>query len=163
MDIAVQWVRVTWTKRSRGAEAATIRNALPLAFVLPEAPFPDAPLPVVHDVVMSEREAFAARESLRGPAETGVRLRESGGHLLVRPPALSSLQAIPPRRRRPPAVRLAPGEWLRWQLNHRCSSAAGMADWFYEQTTLNIAYGPHARDVFLGAPTRHVDERGYLR
>ncbi|MCF3104480.1 hypothetical protein IPZ58_23215 [Streptomyces roseoverticillatus] len=159
MDIAVQWVRVTWTKRSRGAEAATIRNALPVAFTLPDA----ASLPVVHDVVMPEREGFAARESLHGRAERGVRLREIEGHLLVRPPDISSLQAMPPRRRRPPAVRLAPGEWLRWQLNHRCSSAAGMADWFYEQNTLNIAYGPHARDVFLGTPTRHVDERGYLR
>ncbi|MGK5548078.1 hypothetical protein ACSNOH_25610 [Streptomyces sp. URMC 127] len=149
---------MTWTKRSRGAEAATMRNALPVAF-----PLPDAPAPVVHDVVMSERDAFVARASLRDGADPGVRLRESGGRLLVQPPALSLLQAMPPRRRRPPAVRLAPGQWLRWQLNHRCSSAAGMADWFYTQNTLNIAYGPHTPDVFLGAPTRHVDERGYLR
>ncbi|MEU8545698.1 hypothetical protein AB0C81_01605 [Streptomyces roseoverticillatus] len=159
MDIAVQWVRVTWTKRSRGAEAATIRNALPAAFTLPDA----ALLPVVHDVVMPEREGFSARESLRGQAEKGVRLREAEGRLLVRPPDISSLRAMPPRRRRPPAIRLAPGEWLRWQLNHRSSSAAGMADWSYEQKTLNIAYGPHASDVFLGTPTHVIDERGHLR
>ncbi|GIH75530.1 hypothetical protein [Planobispora longispora] len=28
---------------------------------------------------------------------------------------------------------------------------------------LNIAYGPAEREVFLGTPTRYVDERGSLR
>ena len=34
-DVIVQYVRVVWTKRSRGAPGAAIRNAAPLGFSLP--------------------------------------------------------------------------------------------------------------------------------
>ncbi|MFF7705387.1 hypothetical protein [Streptomyces lydicus] len=64
---------------------------------------------------------------------------------------------------RPPAVRLAPGQWVRWQLNYRFSSMTGMQDWSYWLDTFNIAYGPANADVFLSTPTVFVDEQGPLR
>jgi hypothetical protein len=36
VDIVAQWVRVSWTKRSWGGSAAALRNAVPVAFPLPE-------------------------------------------------------------------------------------------------------------------------------
>ncbi|WP_218106513.1 hypothetical protein [Micromonospora pallida] len=69
---------------------------------------------------------------------------------------------MPRRHRRPPAVRLAPGRWLRWQVNYRFSSFCG-GDWFYRLDTLNIAHGPAPVDLFLTEPHRVVDERAHLR
>jgi hypothetical protein len=70
---------------------------------------------------------------------------------------------MPRRWRRPPAVRLAPGEWVRWQINYRFPGSWG-GDWTYRQDTLNLLNG-HATDprIFLGDPTRRVDELGLLR
>lgn len=111
---------------------------------------------------MHERDGFApfdAQEDVRG---ISLQLRETDGRLRVQP-RLEPLFAMPPRPRRPPAVRLAPGQWVRWQLNYRFSSAAGMQDWSYWWDTFNVAYGPVEAQVFLSQPTVHVDERGPLR
>ncbi|MFC8914427.1 hypothetical protein ACFT5C_01535, partial [Streptomyces sp. NPDC057116] len=71
--------------------------------------------------------------------------------------------ARPPGPRRPPAVRLAAGEWLRWQLNYRFSSALGIRGWTYWLDTFNVAYGPVRPGVFLGEPSRLMDETGPVR
>ena len=64
---------------------------------------------------------------------------------------------MPRRRRRPPAVLIAPGDWLRWQVNYRF---AGTHDegWTYQLDTLNVAYGPALASLFLGSPTHRVNE-----
>lgn len=61
------------------------------------------------------------------------------------------------------AVRLLPGQWVRWQLNYRFTSALGIRGWSYWLDTFNIAYGPVDRDVFLSEPTVIVDECGPVR
>ncbi|MFF7178214.1 hypothetical protein [Streptomyces sp. NPDC008121] len=157
MEITVQWIRTSWTKQSRGGEAAARRNAAPVGF-----PVPALPPRVAHVVRMREGDGFApcgVQEDLR---KVDVQLREADGRLRVLP-RVQPLFAIPPRPRRPPAVRLAPGQWVRWQLNYRFSSAAGVRDWSYWMDTFNIAYGPVDADVFLSEPTVYMDERGPLR
>ncbi|MFE2486961.1 hypothetical protein ACFXGR_27345, partial [Streptomyces mirabilis] len=67
-----------------------------------------------------------------------------------------------PRGPSPPAVRLAPGQWLQWQINYRFVGSCDGA-WSYQLETFNILYGSAAPDVFLSVPTRRVDERGALR
>ncbi|MGC0330942.1 hypothetical protein RKD23_003932 [Streptomyces sp. SAI-170] len=156
-DVVVQWVQTRWTKRSRGGEAAARRNAAPVGFLLP-AGVP----PLAHTVGMLERDDFAPFEDRVERKRVDVRLRETDGRLAVLP-RVQPLFGLPPRRRRPPAVRLIPGQWVRWQLNYRFSSAAGMQDWSYWLDTFNIGYGAFADDVFLGEPTFLVDERGPLR
>jgi hypothetical protein len=156
--VVVQWVRTSWSKRSRGGEAAARRNALPVGFPLP----PGAP-PLAHVVRMRERQDdFAPHEGLVERGEVDVRLREAEGRLGVMP-RVQPLYGLPPRRRRPPAVRLEPGQWVRWQLNYRFSSASGVRDWSYWLDTFNIGYGVTGADVFLGRPSVVVDERGPLR
>ncbi|MDT0546350.1 MULTISPECIES: hypothetical protein [Streptomyces] len=156
MDAVVQWVRTEWTKTSRGGTEAARRNAAPLAF-----PLPPGLASAVHEVVMREADAFEPHTSVRELPDPGVALREAGGLLRVRPPE-ASLFSMPRRHRRPPAVRLGPGEWLRWRINYRFVGFCG-GEWSYRLDTLNVAYGPAAPDVFLGSPTRRVDERAYLR
>ncbi|MFC7304218.1 hypothetical protein ACFQVC_08340 [Streptomyces monticola] len=55
------------------------------------------------------------------------------------------------------------GQWVRWQLNYRFSSAMGIRDWWYWLDTFNIAYGPVDQDVFLSEPNALIDECGPLR
>ncbi|GHB26735.1 hypothetical protein GCM10010392_63720 [Streptomyces clavifer] len=117
---------------------------------------------VAHVVRMHERDGFDpfdGREVLR---RVDVQLREGDGRLRVLP-RVQPFFAIPPRPRRPPAVRLVPGQWVRWQLNYRFSSAAGVRGWSYWLDTFNIAYGPVEADAFLSPPTVLMDERGPVR
>ncbi len=67
---------------------------------------------------------------------------------------------MPRRHRRPPAVVLKPGEWLRWHINYRFGLDGG---WAYELKTMNISYGAVAENTFLGTPDHFVDERASLR
>ncbi|MFE7413909.1 hypothetical protein [Streptomyces laurentii] len=164
MEITVQWVRTFWTKESRGGAAAARRNAVPAGFALPGS------LPgtlsgasrVAHYVEMSERDGFAPRAETKDLDEVKVALRDEGDRLRVLA-RVEPLCGVPPRPRRPPAVRLLPGQWVRWQLNYRFSSLVGLRDWLYWLDTFNIAYGPRGQDVFLSEPTVVVDERGPLR
>ncbi|MEU0674654.1 hypothetical protein ABZ330_17510 [Streptomyces sp. NPDC006172] len=158
MEVTVQWVQTWWTKRSRGGQAASCRNAAPVGFVLPSAGTTTS----AHVIRMDERDGFDPFEARLDRGEVDVRLREDGGRLSVFP-RIQPMFALPPRPRRPPAVRLAPGQWVRWQLNYRFSSAMGMRDWSYWLDTFNIAYGPVEADVFLSTPTVFVDEQGPLR
>jgi hypothetical protein len=159
MDVVVQWVRTSWTKASRGGAAAARRNAAPVAF-----PLPGVAAPLMHEVLMSEGEDFQPRSSQTGavPDEI-VSLRLVDGLLRVR------LEPTPfgmPRRwRRPPALRLAPGEWLRWQINYRFSyPAARGGAWTYRLDTLNLAHAAQVpAGIFLGEPTHWIDELAHLR
>ncbi|WP_018545962.1 hypothetical protein [Streptomyces sp. LaPpAH-108] len=157
MEVTVQWVKTSWTKESRGGEAAALRNAAPVGFAVPELPSRYA-----HFVEMSERGGFEPRSGEKPLREVGVSLRNEGDRLRVLA-RVEPMFGVPPRQRRPPAVRLLPGQWVRWQLNYRFSSALGIRGWSYWLDTFNIAYGPVGPDVFLAEPTVLVDERGPVR
>ncbi|SCD42635.1 hypothetical protein GA0115239_101666 [Streptomyces sp. BpilaLS-43] len=110
----------------------------------------------------SERDGFEPHESERDLRQVGLTLRDEGDRLRVLA-RVEPLFGLPPRPRRPPAVRLVPGQWVRWQLNYRFSSAAGIRDWSYWLDTFNVAYGPVDPNVFLSEPTVLVDECGPVR
>ncbi|MFC0842196.1 hypothetical protein ACFH04_00350 [Streptomyces noboritoensis] len=157
MEITVQWIRTTWTKESRGGDAAARRNATPVGFA-----FPHEAAPLAHVIRMHERDGFEPYEGREVLSKVDVQLREADDRLRVFPRVQSPF-ALPPRKRRPPGVRLVPGQWVRWQLNYRFSSALGIRGWTYWLDTFNIAYGPVNADVFLSAPPVFIDERGPLR
>ncbi|WP_327701037.1 hypothetical protein OG530_03320 [Streptomyces decoyicus] len=146
-----------WPRSDVTAGPAARRNAAPVGFALPQPESASA-----HVIRMHERDGFEPYDAQEDRNEVDVQLREAGGGLRVLP-RVEPLFALPPRPRRPPAVRLGPGQWVRWQLNYRFSSMAGMQDWSYWLDTFNIAYGPADADVFLSTPTVFVDEQGPLR
>lgn len=111
---------------------------------------------------MSERDSFEPHSSRKALRQIGVSLRDEGDRLRVLA-RVEPLFGLPPRPRRPPSVRLLPGQWIRWQLNHRFTSALGIRDWSYWLDTFNIAYGLIDRDIFLSERTVTVDERGPVR
>lgn len=160
METVVQWVRTSWTKQSRGGLGAARRNATPTAFPLP----PGSP-PFMHEVRMREAEDFQPRSVTHdsmpdSSTDAGVLLREVDG--LLRVQLVATPFGMPRRWRRPPAVRLARGEWLRWQINYRFTGSSG-GEWAYRLDTLNIVHGPARPDLFLGTPTRYVNELASLR
>jgi hypothetical protein len=162
MEVLIQRVQTTWTKASRGGPLAAIRNAAPVGF-----PLPSTVPPFVHEVWMWESEGFRPlhRSNAGLPDATGnsrVLLRvEDDGRLRVQLELVPF--GIPNRKRRPPAVRLNRGEWLRWQVNYRFAGGTGGDQWTYRLDTLNIAFGEVAADTFTRDPARHVDERTRLR
>ncbi|HEY2794554.1 MAG TPA: hypothetical protein VGJ28_19495 [Micromonosporaceae bacterium] len=159
MDIVAQWVRTSWTKRSRGGAQATRRNAAPIGFPLPE--FSGS---AVHEVTMTEADDFEPWTSLHlgPPSRDYVQLEEADGRLRVQ--LVVTSWGMPRRWRRPPSVHLEPGEWLRWQVNFRFSTpTTADGGWSYRLETLNLAYGTTTPDLFTGAPTKFIDERAHLR
>ncbi|SFG37270.1 hypothetical protein SAMN02787118_119151 [Streptomyces mirabilis] len=110
---------------------------------------------------MGEADSFEPRMQVRDLSAPGVILREVDGLLRVDPPEVTMF-GMPRRNRRPRAVRLAPGQWLQWLINYRFVGRCDGA-WSYQLETFNIFFGSAAPDVFLGIPTRRVDERGTLR
>jgi hypothetical protein len=157
VELVAQWVRTSYTKRSRGGQAATRRNGVPIAFRLPT----DG-TPIVHEVMMHESDDFAVHEEVhpRPPSSSDVEVRLVDGRLRVR--LLPSVWGMPRRHRRPPAVFLHPGEWIRWQTNYRFVDTC-TGEWSYRSDALNLSHGPVHPDTFLGLPTRLVDERTRLR
>ncbi len=97
------------------------------------------------------------RSSQEDVREIGASVRNEGDRLRVLA-RVEPLFGLPPRPRRPPPVRLLPGQWVRWQLNYRFSSALGIRGWSYWLDPFNIAYGPVTRDASLSEPTVIVDE-----
>jgi hypothetical protein len=171
VEPVTQWVDVTWTKASRGAPGAALRNAVPNGFLLPVLG-----APMTHIVMASERDDFGSRSSwepvpagsgylekaamsgtpgLPRHGEVDIRKQNDDLHILLRP----TIFGFPPRRRRPPAVPLKPRQWVRWVVNYRFSGYRG---WSYAQVTMNVANGDVAVDVFLGEPTVTIDERASL-
>ncbi|MGQ4459730.1 hypothetical protein ACN6LN_002180, partial [[Kitasatospora] papulosa] len=91
MDITVQWIKTSWTKQSRGGEAAARRNAAPVGVSLPQVPPGFA-----HFVQMSERDGFEPRPSQKDFREVGVSLRDEGDRLRVLA-RVEPLFGLPPR------------------------------------------------------------------
>lgn len=154
VEVIAQRVRTTWSKRSRGIPGSAVRNAVPTAFSLPSG-LP----PLFHDIVMNEDDGFTPHATAVYEAPRPFGLRLVGDALLVRVP--DGFGA--PVRTHRPTVTLRRGEWVRWQLNDRYSSATGRGDWRYTLTTLSIAFGPVEPDAFLGEAPHVVDERAGLR
>jgi hypothetical protein len=83
MEVVVQGVRTSWTKRSRGEPVAARRNAAPAAF-----PLPPVQPPFVHEVLMGEHDGFqphfTVHEGLPGTGpDCGVLLNEADSLLQV--------------------------------------------------------------------------------
>lgn len=155
----MQWVRVYWTRRTRGGRAAAKRNALPQAF-----PLPNAEPPFVHEVWMSESRDFEPVSELKDglPGEDQVELTESDSRLYVKlVPELShyNLRGLEPGWART-GVPLKRRHALRWQINYLITM--NERGWYYRLDTLNVAYGARSAEVFVHPPVRTIDGRTHL-
>jgi hypothetical protein len=113
-------------------------------------------------VTLDEAQGFQPSELVvdREPDRGEVLVKEVDARLRVE--LMANPFGAPGRSRRPPAVWLETGQWVRWQINYRFGGSWG-GSWSYRLDTLNLAYGPTHVDVFTGIPSRYVDERAQLR
>ena len=96
------------------------------------------------------------------PAADEVDLNQVDERLRVH--LVPNARMMPRRARRPPAVYLHPGQWVRWRINYRSSGTCSCGQqWSYRLDTLSLAHGEVSIDTFLGQPTYVVDERAFLR
>jgi hypothetical protein len=113
---------------------------------------------------MHERDDFHPHFTIQPVLPSGnadVILRETDG--LLRVQLAATPFGMPRRWRRPPAVRIAAGQWVRWQINYRFPGSSG-GDWTYLLETLNLLNGPASQPhLFLGQPTHYVNELSSLR
>ena len=161
--LAVQWIRVTWTKASRGAPGATARNAVPRAFPLPALVPQLGSALVVHYVDAAEADRFVPVERVQehpGPVRLR-RLRITAGPAGPSVQLDQELSGEPRRPHRPGPVPLVPDEWLCWRINWRFAWNGG---WTYQADTIHLRRVEQWRpDLFLGAaPTRTIDESASL-
>ncbi|XVU21304.1 hypothetical protein ACQPZJ_29020 [Actinoplanes sp. CA-054009] len=110
MDVIVQRVVTSWSKRSRGFPNAALRNAVPSAF-----PLPPGRLPLFHDVDVRESNCFEPQHAVRPLTPRTFGLHVAGDLLRVRVPDSFGF----PQRRHRPTVMVRPGEWVRWRFNNR--------------------------------------------
>lgn len=151
MDVVAQWIRTSWTKQSRGGEAARRRGTVPIAF-----PLPELTTPMTHTITVDEHLGTRTEVRHVAPGAREVELSEENG--LLRVHLVADQGGGPSRLRRAPAVRLAAGQWLRWRINYRFVPLC-CGEPHYEQKILNLAYGRVSANVFQTTPAREVDER----
>ncbi|MBK9037227.1 MAG: hypothetical protein IPL61_39295 [Myxococcales bacterium] len=164
----IQQVDVIYTKRARGAPAATMRNRLPRAFAMaaPAAAYAFAHVrqlergdlegvPVAFAVERVSARTAAAAPEVEG--DVGIALTAERATLALRwSPAVGQ----PPRAART-GIALEPGQVARLIINGRVSTHD---EPYYLERTINVALGAAlAPDVFVAAPpTTIVDLRADL-
>jgi hypothetical protein len=162
--IIIQRVRCTWTKASRGGEAARIRNSLPRQLMLPLEAFA-APV-TLHRVEFSEPSNFKSQEIVQRFAELAevqlidLSLRVIGEKLEAKHLRRADNAAI---RHRPypflGGVHIADGEWAELRANGRYVDYH-TGNWWYDSTTYNVGlFSELATDRFIQskAAKRYAD------
>jgi hypothetical protein len=158
--IIVQELETWWTKHSRGAPAAHLRNATPKALPVPMGVDRKQPF-LLHSVRFDETESFSPRAlaaspavSLERPARC-IELREHAPGKLVVTFAWNGMCGAPRRPRGAP-IQLREGTWCRISYNGRHGSDDA---WWYFSAIVNVAFAtePDA-NVFLNSGPVAVSE-----
>jgi hypothetical protein len=161
--IWVQQIDILYTKKSRGAPAATHRNSLPRAFAMHSAG--EAAFSFEHYKLLEWKDFVASLDE----AARASAVPRHQGDLVVNPAGdavtlgLRWNQAIgqPPRRDQVEALTLSKGRTARLMINGRYTSHSGQV---YTEATYNVAFGESiAVDVFLARdPDSLLDMRADL-
>lgn len=157
--IAIQSIETWWTKASRGAPASSVRAAGPEALALTQL---SSPAQVHwHRVLREERSGFAATSS-----EVSLSLQDAQRQLrgLVLHAGIDSIDVMftscpysvgAPQRRNGHAIRLEAGRWCRIIHNGRFGEDH---EWWYQETTTNIAFLPATKAIFFEAAPVKIDD-----
>jgi hypothetical protein len=157
--IAVQEIRVEWTKASRGAPGAVQRNAVSLLAPLPPCPTPDAAYARL--LVLHVEPEFRPRHHWITHDHTP----HGDRHLLFDRPTGCQLREDAPEAAYPlrPTmdIDLPLNQWVQVRFNSRLSMRHHdeMSQWRWHRTVLNIgryASWPDA-EAFMGTPDRLID------
>lgn len=162
--IAIQSIETWWTKASRGAPASAARAAGPDALRL--TTLSSTAQVHWHRVRREERSAFVSTSS-----EVSLSLQDALRQMrgLVFHAGLDAIDVMftscpytvgAPARRNGHAIRLEAGRWCRIIHNGRFAEDH---EWWYQETTTNIAFCPATKEIFFeSAPVKIDDHRAEL-
>jgi len=163
MQLWVQQVDILYTKASRGAPQATVRNRLPRAFVMhvagePAFAFAHHRLLEWNDFQPVLQETGTAAAPPRGQNDLVI---GASGDVVTLGLRWRSSIGQPARHDRPKAITLRPGQTARLIINGRYTSYSGQV---YTEATYNVAFGERLPDdVFLASePADVLDLRAEL-
>jgi hypothetical protein len=143
--LAIQIVKVGWSKRGRGGAAATERNRIPREF--PLEPHGGSLNVIARHIFFEVEVGKFVAETSTGQApqlpsnNEGLLLEECEGKLLVGFAWDFNRHGMPERRRKRRAAVLLPGETAQMRLNGRHGGYAHHGHHWYTQHTFNVAYG----------------------
>lgn len=193
LPLVLQWVRLHWTKRSRGGEGATRRAHAPTAFDVSEPAPHDPSLAIFERIDVEEgndwvpvrtatRESVAALLGEAAPKEPGpyrkisarsslnfrgeLRLELDGDGLAIH---LQPNTFTMPHREPMHVFTVQPGQWARVVFNERYDDESigwkSNTFWTYVQSTFSIAWRlPFRPGRFrLERPDLVFDRRAHLR
>jgi hypothetical protein len=160
--LAIQRIRTIWTKASRGAAAARVRNAVPNALPLPQVQ-PGGTRPLIeHDVTFLESNHFSDPVQAIKSSDSGDLLTYGCLHIKL---SINSVQLIweyrpdeggaPPRHPAPKDLfTLHAGQWARIEYNGRFSHDDG---WSYKKSVVNVGLLPILwANAFIENPPEYV-------
>lgn len=168
-NIVIQRVDCTWTKKSRGGEAARVRNAIPVVVPVPDAAF-DSPF-FLHHATFSEYRGFQLSERVlsgdRLPNRKlhGIEFIMNEDNLLIRFHRDPYNAATPRAKPRTVDVfSIGESQWGQLTYNGRYVDFDS-GKWWYEKTVFNIARTPpNNPKLFLKTvPDYKFSEMAYLR
>ena len=151
--IAVQHIRIIWTKQSRGMPQAQIRSLLSRKLMIGHDLKDKYTYCLYH---MLEEKHFSCQissfiEKNTVPLLAGncLRLREENGQLILG--LIADEFGQPYRYPRTETIRLQPNQCAQLSINHRYTSYSGQ---YYSEDIYNVAYSEVIKqDAFLNQPT----------
>jgi len=149
--IWVQQVDIVYTKASRGAPQATVRNRLPRAFAILGSGddafyFEHYKLLESKDFVSNLQERSSAASAPKHKNSLVIELSENSVTLGL---TWNGSIGQPRRQNKPRAVTIKRGQTARLSINGRHASYSGQ---FYTEATYNVVFGESiANDVFVKA------------
>jgi len=151
----IQIIETQWTKKSRGAPAASARNAIPEVLPIPDSGL--AHPAVLHHILFSEGTNFLAGAcsglacfSEHDSTKWRVRITPSGGELEIQFFGTPFTQTT---GRATESILLEANTWLQMVANRRISEGDG---WAYRKFVYNIYYGRRSDANRLLASTAPV-------
>ena len=150
MILIIQHITIHWTKQSRSAEGATLRNSVPDRLDLPYKVEPENDNTLIeHTVAFREKNQFSEPEQEVSQRELTLGKREKYRCVNVRwedGKAKVVYQYEPfkggaPKRTEYPrqVLTLAPGEWGQVMYNGRHVSLFRQSGWSYKKDIVNVA------------------------
>jgi hypothetical protein len=170
----IQHIAIHWTKTSRGASGATLRNAVPDQLALPYEPAPEYENTLIeHSAIYSAENRFSEPEQEITQRTLKLGKREKYRCINVRwedEQAKVVYQYEPfkggaPKRTEHPrqVLTLAEGEWGQVMYNGRHVSLFRQSGWSYRRDIVNVAVmDESSKNPFTGEPKSTFSDLAHL-
>ncbi|MCW9706549.1 hypothetical protein [Fodinibius salsisoli] len=174
MTLIIQYITIRWTKKSRSASGATLRNAVPDRLALPYKTEPKYDNSLIeHTVTYCEENQFSEPDQEVNQRLLKLGKREKYRCLDVRWEDEKAkvvykydfMEGGAPKRSKYPrqVLTLTSGEWGQAMYNGRHVSLFRFSGWWYKKTIINVAVmSENMKNPFEGKPRSTFSDLAHL-